>query len=385
SYTGTHHTPGGSHKQDVLFAFDAWWVIGANGHVYYGTDPLDTSPTDEYTAGDAHALIPARYTTWLITSADAFHQWDRATSAFVSFYDPILPLNSRHIVHFRDYFLIIGRPNDGSLILYRLNDREPIQLRQLAYFPSETGHYQPTHLVDWSVPTVVHEDRVYFSTGAYMSTVIPAGASENQFARVPIYVFDGSSVDLLDIIEAPMVPDVWGLLTWRGRLLLYFLETYEQHIYLYTGGRFTPIIETTETLATKSDLYSVGGELLLNTVGDAYDGVQFLREPTTYSFTSSWLDMDHPTAVKFLSHVSAVIANPTADVTAKLEYRTILDDETSSWTEAVSADNQRYLLKENIGVRFRMLQLRVTFTDATSTNPDVRLENLAATYSYGIK
>lgn len=82
---------------------------------------------------------------------------------------------------------------------------------------------------------------------------------------------------------------------------------------------------------------------------------------------------------------SVIVADPTANLTVKLEYRTNLNQVVGSWTELASDDDERYIVAQNIGARFQLLQLRVTFTDTTSTNPDTRLENIAVTYSYGIK
>ncbi|MFW6116775.1 MAG: hypothetical protein ACOC6F_03520, partial [bacterium] len=111
----------------------------------------------------------------------------------------------------------------------------------------------------------------------------------------------------------------------------------------------------------------------------------FLRDPADNVFTSAWLDMGHATAVKYLSRLSAVVSGQAADLEVKIEYRTELNGTTSSWTTAAEADNQRHVSADDIGARYHLLQIRVTFTDETSTDPDTRLESIAATYSHGVK
>ncbi|MEA3374932.1 MAG: hypothetical protein U9R72_01840, partial [Chloroflexota bacterium] len=253
-----------------------------------------------------------------------------------------------------------------------------------------TAHFTPASAtLDWSVPFTVHEDDVYFSPGAYLTY-----DSAPQFDRVPIYVFDGNSVELVDIVEAPTVPAAWGLLSWKGRLLLYFLADGAQHIYVLTGAPagtskpFTRILDTEEDLLEYSDLYSIAGELIIQVAGETAvtDGHKFLRDPATNVFTSAWLDMGHPTAVKYLSRLSAVVSGQAADLGVKIEYRTELNGTTGSWTTAApNTDNQRHVTAHDVGARFHLLQIRVTFTDATSTDPDTRLESIAATYSHGVK
>jgi hypothetical protein len=147
------------------------------------------------------------------------------------------------------------------------------------------------------------------------------------------------------------------------------------------------ITATTITLANTTDLYALAGNLVVMTQ-DVFsnDGIRFLRAAADNVFTSSWLDMGHPTSEKYLSRISAVVSGQATDMEVKVEYRTELDGTTSSWTTAVAnTDNVRHVVGENLGARFHLLQIRVTFTDNTSTDPDTRLESIAATYSYGVK
>lgn len=190
----------------------------------------------------------------------------------------------------------------------------------------------------------------------------------------------------MDVVDPDFaeIPDEWGLLSWKGRLLLFFWQQAEQQIYLLTGGRFVRILHTEMTCLEYGGLYSVAGELLtMEHVEGGTGALRFLRASTTNVFTSSWLDMGRPTAEKYLSRLSALISGPTADFDVKLEYRTELDGTTSEWTTAIEVDNQRHVHAQGIGAHFNLLQIRVTFTDNTTTNPAVCLESLGATYSHG--
>ena len=114
------------------------------------------------------------------------------------------------------------------------------------------------------------------------------------------------------------------------------------------------------------------------------DGIQLTRyRAASATFTSSWLDMGHPAGQKHLSRLACIIDNPQAGFQVKIEYRT----EAGAWTEAVEEANSRHVAAGNLGVTFTLLQIRITFTDAISppTYPQVCLESLAATYSYGVR
>jgi hypothetical protein len=376
---------GGIHNRNVLFKFDTYMIVGDDGNVYQATD-YSSALSAVYSDGDAQALLAVRDTIWLLTTADEILRWDPDTPAFAAYFTPEMPLNARYWLHFRDYFMLFGQQTDGTMIIYQVDDHEPVDIRQLATLPNESGHYLGgAFALDWASPFTIHEDRVYFSPGAYRTY----NDSSPNFDKVPIYVFDGNSVELVDIVQSEIVPQVWGLLSWKGRLLLYFFRDQDEYIYLYTGGRFVQILYTEVDLLTRADLYCLAGDLATNTESQAGtgDGVQFLRAAAaTNTFTSSWLDMGRPTSVKFLSRLSAVVSGQAEDLEVKVEYRTELNGTTGSWTTAVAnTDNQRHLVAEDLGVRFHLLQIRVTFTDNTSTDPDTRLETIAATYSYGVK
>jgi hypothetical protein len=93
--------------------------------------------------------------------------------------------------------------------------------------------------------------------------------------------------------------------------------------------------------------------------------------------------MGHPASQKHLSRLACVVSNPAADFKVKIEYRT----ETGSWTEATEQANARHVDIGNLAVTFYLLQIRITFTEEIDplTYPDVTLESLAATYSYGVR
>ncbi len=329
----------------------------------------------------------------------------RLPAGFEHWHTTELELSIRHIRHYRDHFVLFCRAEDGTLMLFRLDQHYPVvviaseadpdtdpitRIKQIAHLANETGFYQPHDAApDWSLPHVTHQDLVYFSPGAYVSpdpATAGGAAGTRRFCRIPIHVYKPPNVTLVDVVTAPAVPDTWGLLTWRGRLLLYFAADGTQYLYLYTGDRFTEVLATTEDTPTYADIYAAAGELILNVDEEGEEGLSFLRAPAaTNIFTSSWLDMGHPTADKFLSHVAAVISGPAEDLTAKLEYRTEYQGATSEWIQACAADQRRHLSARNLNIPFHLLQLRVTFTDGTDSDPDTRLESVSATYSYGIK
>jgi hypothetical protein len=376
-------TVDGAHKANVVYAFGEWMLVGDDGDVY-GASGYRAVISANYTDGDAHGLLAVKDTIWLLTTTGAIKRWDPTGTAFASYFSPTMDLEIRTWLHFRDYFMLFGRHDDGTMAIYRVDDQEPVSIQELAFLPSETGQYKPESTdLDFSVPYVLHEDKVYFSPGAYRTY-----SANPAFDRVPIYLFDGNSVELVDVVDPGFVPDMWGLLTWKGRLLLYFAAQNSQYIYLLSGGKFTQILSSTERMQEYGDIYSVGGELVMNTeqAANVNEGVQFLRAATNNVFISSWLDMGHPTSEKYLSRISAVVSGQATDMEVKVEYRTELDGTTSSWTTAVAnTDNVRHVVGENLGARFHLLQIRVTFTDNTATDPDTRLESIAATYSYGVK
>jgi hypothetical protein len=146
-------------------------------------------------------------------------------------------------------------------------------------------------------------------------------------------------------------------------------------------------MDTSIVMHIYGDLYSVAGELITQEhEAGGWGLIKFLRDPATNVFTSAWLDMGHPTAVKYLSRLSAVVSGQVTDLEVRIEYRTELNGTTSSWTTAApNTDDQRRVVADGIGARFHLLQIRVTFTDNTSADPDTRLESIAATYSHGVK
>lgn len=162
-------------------------------------------------------------------------------------------------------------------------------------------------------------------------------------------------------------------------MLLYFINNTDQRIYVYHGGEFVQVLDGDQDTADWFDLYALGGELWLSTLDGPTEGWTLLDAYENPVFTSSWLDMDRPTVRKHLSHLACVVSDAKADFKVKIEYRT----ESGAWTTAVETENSRHVVATDIGLDFYLLQLRVTFTDDSGNDEDVKLESIAATYSYG--
>jgi hypothetical protein len=363
---------GGNHKQNLLYLLDDYWFIGYDGYVYNNGNYIGVgSPSSLFTTRKTHTLLPVRDSIYMIDINDIIHRYNPDDTDFDVFYEPDQDLNVYHAIHYREHIVMFGRPSDGSLIVYQVDDRPPAELRQLVRLPSESGAYLPDQATaTYATPWAIHDDRLFFSPGFYWS-------DDSDAEIAPIWTFDGNSVELVDNVEAPIVPNAWGLLNWRGRLLLYFVNNAAQHIYVLHGGRFVQILDAAYTTSNWADLYAVAGEIWLPRQDSGTEGWTRLDDFETGVFTSSWLDMDRPTEQKHLSHLAAIVSAAQSSLSVKLEYRT----ESGSWTEAAETSNARHIVAQNLGVDFYLLQLRVTFTD--TGNVDVDLESIAATYSYG--
>ncbi len=364
----------GNHKQNVYYIVDDFWCICWDGYAYKANNYTGAAPSVIFNTNDCHTLLPVRDTFYLIDVYDDIYTWNPDTSAFDIYLETRLDLNIYHAIHYRENIVMFARPDDGSLIIYQVDDRPPAEIRQLLRVPSESATYIPDDAnAEWATPWAIHDDRLFFTPGIYWS-------DDSDAEIAPIWTFDGNSIALIDHVAPPIVPNAWGLLNWRSRLLLYFINNSAQHIYLYHGGRFTQILEGSYTTENHCDLYSLAGELWLPIVDVATEGWMRLDDFRDATFTSSWLDMERPTHQKHLLSLSAVVSDAIADFKVKIEYRT----ESGSWTTAVTTNGARHIIAENIGADFYLLQVRITFDDDTATgNQDVSLQSVAATYSYG--
>jgi hypothetical protein len=365
---------GGNHKQNLYYALNSFWWIGSDQDVYACASAYGGTLYNWYTSENAIALLPVRDTMFLVNDDDEIWEFDYPTTTFNIYYDTEMLINVKHAFHYRENIVLFARHDDGAHAIYLVDDRSPATFRQLTRMPFETGTYLPDEAsATWSTPWAIHDDKLFFSPGLYWS-------DDSDAEIVPIWLFDGSSVEMVELVEAPIVPNAWGLVTWRDRLLLYFLNNTAQYIYLYHNGRFTQLLDGAYTLSNWADLYSAGGELWMpRQDASSNEGWTRLDEYENPVFTSSWLDMGRPTTQKHLSHLAAIVSDAKASFKVKIEYRT----ESGSWTEAVETANARHVVKQNLGVDFYLLQLRVTFTDNSGNDEDVALQSIAATYSYG--
>jgi len=368
---------GGAHKRNVCYVQNGFWFVGSDGDVYLAADPYGQAAANKYGSGDASALVPARDTIYLITTSDEILRWNTASGTFETFYDAWLQLGGELLCHYHDDFILVAYENDGSCVLYRIDDLPPAELREIARLRPHPGALIGSDAnAQWATPWALHNDDLYFSPGAWITP-------DDPFEQVPIHRYTGSRVELVDVVDGAVTPQAWGLTPWRDRLLLYLLDDGDQRIYALHNDRFVQFLDSAYTLPAESDLYSVGGELAMVTTQGGSDAIQLTRyRAASATFTSSWLDVGHPASQKHLSRLAATIDNPQADLKVKIEYRT----EAGAWTEAVEEANSRHIAAGNLGVTFCLLQIRVTFTDEISpaTYPQVRLESLAATYSYGV-
>jgi len=242
---------GGNHKQNLIYALGKFWWIGSDGDVYYCDNPYGTTISNPYTAEDAIAIIPVRDTIFLVNDSDEIWYYDTTTSAFVIYYDTLLPLNVKHAFHYRENIVLFAQHEDGSHAIYLVDDHPPATLRQLTRLDYETGILVSTASnAKWATAWAIHDDKLFFSPGSYMTTSPPSMGAMNQSDLYPIYAFDGNSIEYVDTIDPPITPKAWGLLRWRHRLLLYFISAGEQYIYAYHKGRFVQILDATYTVKT---------------------------------------------------------------------------------------------------------------------------------------
>ena len=364
---------GGVHKENVYFIMNSFWFVGDDGDVYAASTPFAGTPYNRYTDGNAIALLPCRDRMFLVNDLDEIYEYNVSTTSFDLFHDTHMLLDVKHALHFREHILLFANHDDGSVIIYQLPNRPPTSLRELVRMPHETGQYLPdSGSAQWGTPFEIHDDRLYFSPGIYWS---PSSDCE----ITPIWIYDGNSVELLENVEAPIVPTAWGLTQWRGRLILYYLNTSAQYLYVLHNGRFVLFNTASYTLPAHADLYSIGGEVWMPTMDSGTEGWTYLDAFATGTFTTSWLDMGRPTVQKHLNTLSAIVSDPAGDLTVKIEYRT----ESGSWTTAVETANSRHVTAQNIKLDFYMLQIRITFTEGTGGTETTKLHSLGATYSYG--
>ena len=364
---------GGNHKQNLQFTMGEFWFMAWDGHAYTGTIHTSSTPTTVYSAHDAISLLTVRDTIYLIDTLDDIYRWNPTTSAFESFLDSTMELNIRYALHSCENIVMLSRLDDGSLIIYAIDDRPTAELRQIVRLPHESASYladDPS--AEFSTPHAIHNDQLYFSPGLYWS-------DESDADVAPIWRFDGNSVELVENVDVLCIPYCWGLTTWRGRLLLYFIKNQSQHIYTLHGSRFVQILDAAYTTEDWADLYSLAGELWLPVEDTGTQGWMRLDDYQDGVFTSSWLDFDRPITQKHLVNLSAVISSPIADFNVKLEYRT----ESGSWTQAANTANARHVLATDLDVDFYLLQIRVTLDDDTGANQDVALHSIGVAYSYG--
>jgi hypothetical protein len=366
------------HKEAAHYVFDTFWFIGSDGDVYEASNPYDgTAATKRYT-GTAYAIIPCRDTVHIITSTDEVLRWNDDTSTFESYYSNWLKMNNRFFTWYRDEIVFLGFHIDGSLCIYSVDQTPPVQLSQLARLPGSTYEITPdTNNGRWGTPWALYDGHIYFSPGAWLSP-------DSTFEKIPVYRYTGAKVEHVDTVDVPVSPYAWGLTTWQERLILYFIGDSDQRIYVLHRGRFVQVIDTAYPVSNDADLYAAGSYLVMLCDDDSANaGLRLTRNKADGVFTSSWVDMGHPASQKHLSRLSCQVGNPTADFKVKIEYRT----EDGAWTEAVETDDARYVSAGNLGVTFYLLQIRVTFTEEIDpkTYPDVTLESVAATYSYGVR
>lgn len=381
TFTSTPMNLGAHHKQNALYAYGYLWYIGADGDVYKADDYNSSATSVHDGSTDAAViLVPVLDTLWMIDDTGKIWHWDDDDTAFETFCSHEMELDVRFAVPYRGFVYLFARPEDGSLIVYRINDIGPADLRQVTWFPPATGEYHPSDdTTDQINAFALHDDQVIFSPGAYISP-------GTDFDQLPVYAFAGSKIELVDIVDVPFTsPIAWGLHSWRGRVLLYFLKSGDQRLYVLVGGKFVQFSDTSYTLPSYADLYCVAGDLLMVATVSASDGVYYLRYPGDAVWTSSWLDMGHPTSKKMLSRIAVVVDGACADFTVKVEYRTQDGTTTGSWTTAASTANSRFVVGTDLNEPFDLLQVRVTFDDDTGTYPDVTLESLGVTYSWGVR
>ena len=362
----------GLHKQNLLWYNTDFWVIPSSDECFKVAGYTGGSRTKVYN-GDAVAILPARDTLYLVTDDDDIYRWDPDASAFELYYETWMDLDIQHVIPYRNDLLIFSKPTDGALTIHQLPDRPPADLRQLIRVPTESAQFvAPSANGTFGTPWVIHDDRIYFSPGIYWT-------DSNDAEVLPIWRFDGNSVELVENVEPPIVPNAWGLVQWRGRLLLYLVGSSAQYLYAYHGGRFVQVLDSAFTCAAWSDVYSLAGQLWMPYEDAGTQGWTHLEDFEDSVFISSWLDMGRPGVQKHLLSVAAVVSDAVEDFNVKLEYRT----ESGSWTTAANTDDARHIIGEDLGVDFYLLQLRVTLDDDTGDNEDIALESLGATYSYG--
>jgi hypothetical protein len=325
-------------------------------------------------------MTPARDTFFLLIYGDQVQVWNEADTQFDAFYATDQVLGIQYLTHYREDLLLFGWQNDGTANLYRLDTIAPPKLRHIARLPGHTGQQQTAGFGSANLnptPWALYNDEFYFSPGARIEP-------SNAFHSLPIYRFNGSRVEHVDTVPGPWEPQTYGLVNWRDRLLLYIIKSTDQRLYVLHRGEFVPFLTNTYALSALADLYSLAGHLLLVSRAGGNEGLRLTQHLATDSvFTSSWLDMGHPASQKHLSRLACIVDGATTDFQVKIEYRT----EAGSWTEATDQDNVRHVDVDDLGVTFYLLQIRITFTEDISppTYPDVTLESLAATYSYGVR
>lgn len=374
--TNATATLGGLSGRNVAYFGGNVYVISSATKVYRGAS-YTAALAEFYGTNDARILASLGGRLYMAVTSGKIYRLNDANNAFETHFDPVADYSPLYMTAFRGQLTIIGKQDDGNVIIYRLpqspSGSNPSVLAEAAVVLSASVDYHT-----YGCLFAVYDDKIYFSPGRYDNV--------DGTKTVDIYTWNGSQLD-----RVAQVPDTAsdavlranGLVNWRGQLLYYALiSDSDQVIKMLVGDRFVDFAPGAIDCTTFTPVVAgLAGEIVVSAVDGGAHGVHHAGAATLqdgYLITSR-LDMGRPGLQKRLLRVTVLLDGAVADFKVPVRYRI---DDTAAWTLATTGNNtQRVAIDITTAVTFYTLQLKIELDDDTGGDEDIRVGAVSVVYS----
>lgn len=367
---------GGLSMRDHLYYCGYLYLIGSNGKLYRGTDyTASVAELDSSTNHRVIAAIDDRVYIALDTGVIDRTASDIATTT--SYVTPDHPLDIRAMIPYRSNLLVICRASHGGLDFYNLDVNSTTR-----FFNQESSL-----LLGGSEPSIgclyaAHHDEVFCSPGFYTR---PGGQ-----VVCPIYAYNYTPeiLHMVDVEHDPNTggsgyPTAAGLISWRGKLLYYALEgTVQTFKEIDIANKQVLDFPSLSATSPTTPIAANCGGFLVATADDTNEGVHYLQDEDLDDgvYTTSWLDMSHPSRQKRLDKVTVVLSDKAASFQTVVKYR---KEDEASWTSIDTQANTTLFSKGDLGIHFYLIQFQITLDDNTGNDEDIRVDSLSLIYTLG--
>ena len=360
---------GGASMLNYAYFGDKLYIIALDSDVYR-CNGYSAAMAQFYAGSDAHILTSYGGRLYMITAAGNIYRLNDADNAFESVLDPVATFDPLWAGPFRGYLCVVGQHSDGRVGIYRVSLPTATVLH-------EAGLLSPLSPdVSWGLLYALHDDKLYFSPGPYTDA---SGVDVTQF-----WTWNGSQVERLTELWDTGKLNTLGLMTWRGELIYYALESGEDPVFkILVGDHFVDFapggLVFTGIVAHAA---SLGTELVVTANPGGQEGIYHL--PTSGSLQDGYvitsrLDMGHPGRQKRLLRLTVLLDGAAADFLVPVSYRI---DDTAAWTLAVTGDNtQRVSVDITTAVIFYTLQIKIQLDDDTGNDEDIKIAAVSVVYS----